>query len=176
MPPKKRIKLCQNKSCRENVQSSVRMQHIRGNVSNEDRLNMKAANTANRRSAREKMSEQDGVRLTTENTVNRRSARATISEQDEVRITTENTVNRRSARAEMSEHQNMRANPQELAFADWLLKLGENKLSDSPLDGCVEIPTQCVCTGDLIEEVFGNILNESNIKKIHSLYNLDSQK
>ncbi|XP_051780755.1 ATP-dependent DNA helicase PIF1-like [Erpetoichthys calabaricus] len=54
----------------------------------------------------------------------------------------------------------MRTDPDQQAFADWLLKLGNGELlnSDNLSSETVEIPEQCVVTGDLIDEVFGKTI------------------
>lgn len=46
--------------------------------------------------------------------------------------------------------QNMRTNEDELAFAKWLLEVGDGKIAPE-----VDLPRECIVQGSLIDKVFG---------------------
>jgi hypothetical protein len=51
---------------------------------------------------------------------------------------------------------NMRADPKEIEFDEWLLKLGDGKLPIHSGDDIIQIPNECVVKTDLIAELYGN--------------------
>ena len=57
---------------------------------------------------------------------------------------------------------NMRANQDEQEFSEWLLSLGNGTLKSdvSPLVDSVDIPEQCVCQGEIIDEIFPEMEEE----------------
>jgi hypothetical protein len=59
---------------------------------------------------------------------------------------------------------NMRALEEERQFADWLVQLGNGSLQSDVHDdeNTIDIPDQCVCTGDIIEDIYPD-LDDSNI-------------
>jgi hypothetical protein len=48
----------------------------------------------------------------------------------------------------------MRALENEKEFADWVLKIGNGTLNDENED--VTIPPECICEGNLADEIFSN--------------------
>ncbi len=61
---------------------------------------------------------------------------------------------------------NMRADPNEKAFAEYILKLGEGKIPIEYGEDIIEIPKQCVVTGCLIQELYGQSPTEETIKNV----------
>jgi hypothetical protein len=59
---------------------------------------------------------------------------------------------------------NMRVNPEEKEFAEFLLQLGEGKLNDA--DDYVTLPAHCVRYEDLVEKIFGNVIDLKDFKEI----------
>lgn len=58
---------------------------------------------------------------------------------------------------------NMRALQEERNFAEWLLQLGNGTLhSEVTLEeDAIDIPDQCVCTGDIVDEIFPDLTDDS---------------
>lgn len=58
---------------------------------------------------------------------------------------------------------NMRADPNEREFARQLIEIGDGI---SGGDGYITVPDHCISNGDLIEEIFGEILESKNFDKL----------
>ncbi len=59
---------------------------------------------------------------------------------------------------------NMRADPKEIAFAQYILKLGEDKLPIEFGDDIIEVPKKCIVTGCIIEDLYSNSPTNDQIK------------
>src|SRR5690606_13565705 len=62
--------------------------------------------------------------------------------------------------------QNMRAGPDELSFANWLLSIGEGRANDS--NGNVKIPEECLVEGNLEDVIlcFDDIDSDTTWKRV----------
>ena len=47
---------------------------------------------------------------------------------------------------------NMRANPNEQAFSEWLMSVGNGSINDN--DDLIRLPDQCIITGSIIDHVY----------------------
>jgi hypothetical protein len=56
---------------------------------------------------------------------------------------------------------NMRADANQIEFANEILKIGEGKLNDNEEN--VKIPEQCIFNGNLLKEIFAKKINDNNI-------------
>jgi hypothetical protein len=59
---------------------------------------------------------------------------------------------------------NMRADANAIQFAKEILEIGEGKLNDE--DDMVKLPAECLFNGDLVNEIFGQKINDRNIKQM----------
>jgi ATP-dependent DNA helicase PIF1 len=59
--------------------------------------------------------------------------------------------------------QNMRADPNEIEFAQQLIDIGDGKSAD---EGYITIPDSCICETDLVEEIFGDIIKNKNYSEL----------
>jgi heterodisulfide reductase subunit C len=55
--------------------------------------------------------------------------------------------------------ENMRADPNEKEFAKQLLEIGNG---NAGVDGYIKLPDSCICQGDLVDEIFGDIIQSKN--------------
>ncbi|XP_055331216.1 uncharacterized protein LOC129583443 [Paramacrobiotus metropolitanus] len=62
-------------------------------------------------------------------------------------------------------HQNLRAENGQEEFCHWLLGLGEGKLPVDENDE-IEVPECCISSGNIIQEVFGDIIPVDNTEKL----------
>jgi ATP-dependent DNA helicase PIF1 len=61
---------------------------------------------------------------------------------------------------------NMRAGEGEKEFAEWLLKLGNGELKVEFNEDIIEIPSECVVKGDLVDELNNSDIDLEDIKNI----------
>lgn len=63
---------------------------------------------------------------------------------------------------------NMRADKDEIEFADWLLKIGNGQETNynEIAEDLIKIPNECIVQNDLIEDLYGDITDTENFKDI----------
>jgi hypothetical protein len=63
---------------------------------------------------------------------------------------------------------NMRANADELSFANWLIQLGDGKLQSELGEDIIEIPQACVVEGSIVDAVFGEKILPEDMHMMHT--------
>jgi hypothetical protein len=59
--------------------------------------------------------------------------------------------------------ENMRADPNERQFAKDVLEIGDGK---NDIDGYIQVPDKCISNGNLIEEIYGDIIQNLNYSEL----------